>query len=276
MTEPCAPGVRWSGWTHRGRFRRNNEDAFLAITFDDRQFHYLGKEGEGSLERGDCVFAVSDGMGGANAGEFASRIAVQKITELMPRSFRLAAAGFRRGGHDFLELLIERIHDEMVRQGRAYEETAGMGATLTLCWVTPERVFFAHVGDSRLYYLPAGGTLRQVSQDHTHVAWLVRTGRISAVEARFHPRRNQLQQVLGGNHRKVDPQLGTIEYGPGDRLLLCSDGITDALSDRALEHLLLQPPARVAELPPAHRLIREAMDSSRDNLTALVVELGVG
>lgn len=271
---PQGSRIRWSGWTHRGRFRKNNEDAFLAITFDEREFHYLGKVGERELGRGDCVFAVSDGMGGANAGEFASRIAVEKITELLPRSFRLAAAGFRRGGHDILETLVHNIHDEMCRQGGAYEETAGMGATLTLVWVTPEKAFFAHVGDSRLYYLAKGEPIRQVSQDHTHVAWLMRTGRITPVQARFHPRKNQLQQVLGGNQRKVDPQVGVIEYSPGDELVLCSDGITDALSDRAIESLVREPPERVADLPPSNRLIQEAMDASRDNLTALVLTLG--
>jgi protein phosphatase len=266
--------VRWSGWTHPGRFRKNNEDAFLALTFDDKQVRYLGKSGEASLSGGDCVFAVSDGMGGANAGEFASRIAVQKITELMTNSFRLAAAGFRRGGHDFLETLIDQIHAEMRRQGDAYEETSGMGATLTLCWVTPEKIFFAHVGDSRLYFLPVAGGIRQASVDHTHVAWLVRQGKITPTEAKFHPRRNLLQQVLGGGQRSVQPQLGAIEYEPGDRLVLCSDGVTDGLSERAIESLVRTPPPRLVDEVPANRLIREGMDASgRDNLTAIVFEV---
>ncbi|MFP4282437.1 MAG: PP2C family protein-serine/threonine phosphatase [Opitutales bacterium] len=267
--------LQWSGWTHRGRFRTNNEDAFLALTFDARQIRYLGKTGAIGMGEGDCVFAVSDGMGGANAGEFASRIAVEKIGELMTRSFPLAAAGFHVGGHDFLEQLVEQIHREMVRQGRAYEETSGMGATLTLCWVTPRKLYFAHVGDSRLYFLPREGGIRQVSEDHTHVGWLQRTGRISAAQARFHPRRNQLQQVLGGNQRRVDPQLGTIEYESGDRLVLRTDGVTDALSDASIERLVREPPARLSQEAPANRLVLEGMDSaSRDNLTAIVVEFG--
>lgn len=268
--------IAWSGWTHRGRFRKNNEDAFLALSFDAHQVRYLGKVGEMTLAEGDCVFAVSDGMGGANAGEFASRIAVDAIARLMTRSFQLAAAGFSRGETDFLEQLIEQIHDEMARQGGAYEETEGMGATLTLCWITPTELHFAHVGDSRLYYLPAEGKIRQVSHDHTHVGWLLRNGRISATEARLHPRRNVLQQVLGGRMHSIEPQLGTILYEPGDRLVLCTDGISDQISERSIESLVRNPPPRLAQELPANRLVLDALDFSRDNLTAIVVELEGG
>ena len=269
------PSLRWSGWSHRGKVRKNNEDAFLALTFDAQQIRYLGKEGESSLGQGDCVFAVSDGMGGANAGEFASRIAVDKIAEMMRRSFRLAAAGFDRGERDFLVELVESIHDAMTLQGRAYEECAGMGATLTLSWITPRRVYFAHVGDSRLYFLPVAGGIRQVSEDHTHVGWLLRQGRITAYEAKHHPRRHQLQQVLGGQQSKPTPQVGSIDYELGDQIVLVTDGISDGLSARGIESLVREPPARLAGEPVSHRLIKEAMDiSGRDNLTAIVVKLG--
>src|SRR6478609_989042 len=95
MTEPepftSAPLLRWSGMTHRGNYRPNNEDAFLALCFDGREPRYLGRYGEARLEGSDYVFAVSDGMGGAKSGEFASRIAVEKIARLLPRSFRSGA-----------------------------------------------------------------------------------------------------------------------------------------------------------------------------------------
>ena len=93
-TNPPAPTrLRWSGLTDVGRVRPNNEDAFLALNFDGHDVRFLGKTGEASLDTTDFVFAVSDGMGGAKSGEFASRIAVDRITKLLPRSFRLRAAG---------------------------------------------------------------------------------------------------------------------------------------------------------------------------------------
>src|SRR5262245_53855909 len=88
-----SPEIHWSGLTHVGRIRKNNEDAFLALAVDGREVRYLGKTGHASLDACDFVFAVSDGMGGAKSGEFASRIAVDRITRLFPRAFRLAATG---------------------------------------------------------------------------------------------------------------------------------------------------------------------------------------
>ena len=146
--------IRWSGLSDAGRFRKNNEDAFLALTFDAQELRYLGKIGAGDLDQGDFVFAVSDGMGGAKSGEFASKIAVEKITQLLPKSFPLSAARIDAGLADVMRELYERIHHAMVDMGRHYEECAGMGATLSLCWFMPEWVYFGHIGDSRIYYLP--------------------------------------------------------------------------------------------------------------------------
>lgn len=272
---PNAPTIslRWSGLTHRGKVRANNEDSFLALTFNGPEARYLGKIGELHHASGDFVFAVSDGMGGARSGEFASKITVEKISRLLPRSFRLSAQGLATGFADFLEEVFAAIHHDLLRLGQCYEECEGMGTTLSLCWFTPQWMYFGHIGDSRIYYLPRAGGLVQLTHDHSHVGWLRRQGKLSEREARMHPMRSSLHQALGGSHQFVEPQIGSVGFEPGDRFLLCTDGLTDGLWDHHLEEFLRSPEASQAAMPPAQRLVHEALErSGRDNITAVVVE----
>jgi PPM family protein phosphatase len=262
--------LEWSGLTHPGRFRKNNEDTFLALAFNGHEVTYLGKVGQSSLGPHDFVFAVSDGMGGAAAGEFASRITVEKITRLLPRSFRASAAGLSVDFADVIPELFEAIHKALIFLGSSYEECAGMGATLSLAWFTPGWMYFGHIGDSRIYYLPAAGGITQVTHDHSHVGWLRRSGRINEREQRTHPAKNSLQQALGAGHQIVEPQVGAVGCEPGDRFLLCSDGLIDGLWDRQLEEMVRSLP--IAEA--ARHLVQESVAASgRDNTTALVLEV---
>jgi len=271
---PVQATLHWSALTHRGKLRANNEDSFLALTFDGHELRYLGKIGDDTLGNSDYVFAVSDGMGGTKSGEFASRIAVEKITRLLPRAFRLSAAGIKSGFNDILQEVFVAIHEELLRMGRSYEECAGMGATLTLAWITPEWVYFGHIGDSRLYYLPREGGLQQLTHDHSHVGWLRRQGKLNERETREHPRRNALQQALGAGHQFIEPQIGAVAYRAGDRFLLCSDGLNDGLWDRQIEEIIRHPVPEQVHEPAAARLVAQALENSgRDNLTALVFEI---
>jgi serine/threonine protein phosphatase PrpC len=264
--------LRWSGLSDVGRFRKNNEDAFLALTFDARELRYLGKIGEGSLDLGDYVFAVSDGMGGAKSGEFASKIAVEQITKLLPRSFPLSTQRVEAGLTDVVRELFDRIHQNMTQLSRYYDECAGMGATLSLCWIMPEWIYFGHIGDSRIYFLPKNGPMIQVTHDHSYVGMLQRSGKINERQARTHPQRHVIHQVLGGKMIKIDPQIGRIGWEPGDRLLICSDGLVDGLWDRRMEELArLEGPDGTLNTVA---MVREAVtDSGRDNTTALLIEL---
>jgi protein phosphatase len=267
------PDLRWSGMTHIGKVRKNNEDAFLALCFDGHEVRYLGKTGEASSATTDFVFAVCDGMGGAQSGEFASRITIEKLSLWLPRSFRMRAQGVASDPAELLAEIFHAIHGELINLGRSYEECHGMGTTLSMCWLTPNRLYFGHVGDSRIYHLPGTGGLHQLTQDHSHVGWLRRQGRINEREARNHPMRNALNQALGANHQIIDPQIGAVVYEPGDRFLLCSDGLIDGLWDHHLEEFTRAQNADRAELSAAQRLIEEALErSGRDNLTAIVVE----
>ncbi|RFC45651.1 MAG: protein phosphatase [Verrucomicrobia bacterium] len=269
-----ATSLRWSGITDRGRFRPNNEDSFLALSFDGHEVRYLGKTGSASLAGTDFVFAVSDGMGGAKSGEFASRIAVDRITKLLPRAFRLSAAGINSGFTDVLSELFTSIHTDLLNLGSSYEECAGMGATLSLGWFTPEWMYFAHIGDSRIYFLPRAGGLTQVTQDHTHVGWLRRQGQLNERQAREHPRRNALTQALGASNQFLEPHIGAVGHQPGDRFLLCSDGLVDGLWDHRLESLVRTSSPEDPLSTPAQRLVNESVQNSgRDNTTALVIEI---
>ncbi|HEV7401980.1 MAG TPA: protein phosphatase 2C domain-containing protein [Chthoniobacteraceae bacterium] len=268
-----AAGLRWFGVTDRGKVRKNNEDAFLGVQFDAREFHYLGKHGEASLGHHDYAFAVSDGIGGNRAGEFASRVAVEKITRLLPKSYQQSAKGMEAGFADVLSEVYDQIHKAINFFGLD-EETRGMGATLSLGWFTPGWMYWAHIGDSRIYYLPAEGGLRQLSHDDTHVGWLYRNAKISEHQARTHPARNQLQRALGAGHQFVDPQVGSVSCGKGDLFLICSDGVTDGLYDEQILEILRSPAGMQIEPNPALRLVKESLErSGRDNTTAVVVEI---
>jgi len=197
----------WSGMTHRGRVRANNEDAFLALTFDGHHVNYLGKIGEAPLTDMDFVFAVSDGM----------------------------------------------------------------GATLSLCWFSPGWVYFGHIGDSRIYYLPKTGPMVQITHDHSHVGWLRRKGQLNEREARTHPQRSSLNQVLGAGNQFIEPQIGAVDCQNGDRFLICSDGLIDGIWDRRLDEILRATPS-AHDL--ARLLVEESVaESGRDNTTAVVVDV---
>lgn len=272
---PSSFAIAWSGCTDVGRVRANNEDSFLGIQFNAQEVYRLGKIGDASIETTDYVFAVSDGMGGAMAGELASRIAVEKITTILPRAFKQSAVGLDAGFADVMTELFDQIHKALVFVGQSYEECSDMQTTLSLCWFTPGWMYFGHIGDSRIYHLPAGGGgIKQLSHDDTHVGWLLRNGKINEREARIHPRRNILQKALGGGNQFVDPQVGAVGYEKGDIFLLCSDGLTEGLND---EHLLGQ--LRPGEgggigTDSAENLVKESVDKSgKDNTTGLIVEV---
>ncbi|MBM3856483.1 MAG: serine/threonine-protein phosphatase [Verrucomicrobia bacterium] len=274
--QPVAQRLRWSAHTDCGRVRTNNEDSFLGLVLDEQDVRLLGKIGEAPLDRG-YIFAVCDGLGGAKAGEFASRIAVEKITKMFPSYITKSKLPHEEETTKTTQLLIElftEIHRALLLLSASYDECRGMGTTLTLCWIRQHHCYFAHIGDSRLYHLPfaeeaSKKTIQQLSEDDTHVGWLFRKGKISEREAKHHQGRNLLQKALGAEHQFVTPQVSSFACAPGDRLLLCTDGVTDGLFD----HQLLDIIADAIQDSPARYLVEEATrQSGRDNATAIVLE----
>jgi len=271
---PKPVSLRWSGCSDIGRVRKNNEDSFLGLQFDAREIYRLGKFGEASIEKTDFTFAVCDGMGGALAGEYASRIAVEKITSLLPRAFQQSASGLNAGFSDVLAELFAQIHRALVYLGESYEECHGMQTTLSLCWFTPGWMYFGHIGDSRIYHLPKRKKeIKQLTHDDSHVGWLFRNGQINERQARTHPRRNILQRALGGANQFVDPQVGAVAYQRGDIFLACTDGLTDGLYDHDLAGVLRQKPTGTS-ITPARLLVDASLkNSGRYNTTALAISV---
>ncbi len=266
--------LRWSGMTDRGPVRANNEDVFLSIAFNQSDFRHLGRAGQLDVGEHDVVFAVSDGLGGDNAGEFASRCTIDGIMRLLPRRFHISPAHYSAGITSCLHDLFRSIHAQLITLGRSHAAGHNMGATLSLIWYVGGTLYFGHIGDSRIYHLPREGGMRQITDDHTHVGWLRRNGKMTEREARQHPRKNVLSQSLGSGNQFVNPQFGQLRCEPGDRFLLCTDGVTDGLWDRRIEELLCSPPPVSGGFTPAQRLVQAAVgESGRDNATALVVEI---
>ena len=248
VSGPSRHGVRAAAASHGGRVRARNEDAFL---LDDRR----------------DLYAVSDGVGGLPGGQTASGIVVAALPELLEQVERVGPAGDgerEQGLCLALSDLSRTVREEAVRAG-----LAGMGATVVLAVVRGEAVTVAHLGDSRAYRLGPGG-LVALTGDHSVVGILVRQGEISANEARVHPARGRITRFVGMED-DIDAETATVSFAPGDRLLLCSDGLTGEVGDERLAALLgatRGDPGAACRL-----LIEEALGTgARDNVTVVVAD----
>ena len=218
-------------------------------------------------------------MGGAMAGEFASRITVDKITRLLPRSFKQSADGHEGSGSmptsstSFTTRSIARCSFV----GAGYEECArDAGDAEPLLVHARLDVLRPHRRQPNLLSPGRGAEIRQLSHGR-HVRGLAVSHRHRSANARrgHHPRRTALQKALGGGNQFVDPQVGAVAYEPGDKFLLCTDGLTEGLYDAQIFELLRHPDAIAAGSPAARRLVGASLErAGRDNTTAVVVEMG--
>jgi serine/threonine protein phosphatase PrpC len=227
---------RHAGLSHPGRRRRRNEDAFVVSP---------------------PLFAVADGMGGAKAGEIASR---------------LAAAAVREEEADRVDVgeLIREANRRVFERARDDASASGMGTTMTVALVEDDHVTIGHVGDSRAYRLRAG-ELEQLTEDHSLVAELVRSGRLSPEEAEMHPQRSVITRALG-TEADVDVDTFNVDAQPGDVFLLCSDGLTTMVGDERIVDVV---GANRDDLErAAKQLIGDANRSGgEDNVTVVFFEI---
>jgi serine/threonine protein phosphatase PrpC len=197
---------RHTGMTDTGRKRRHNEDSYVVAP---------------------PLFAVADGMGGANAGEVASGLAVETLRE---------GSGNDSAGERFVVSLIQEANRRVYQRQTDDETASGMGTTMTVALLEDSIVRFGHVGDSRAY-LYRDGEIRQLTEDHSLVGELVRSGKISAEEAETHPQRSVITRALGTDP-DVDVDTFTVDTQPGDVFLLCSDGLYSMVGTERILELL--------------------------------------
>ena len=213
---------------------------------------------EDSLVVKPPLFAVADGMGGHNAGDVASEVATNTLSALAPTIPDI----------DLLGQAVESANHAVITASRK-SGCEGMGTTMTACVVRENKLAIAQAGDSRAYLLHAG-KLQQITRDHSLVADMVEKGQITLEEARRHPNRSVITRALG-NDPDMQPDLYEITASEGDRLLLCSDGLTSMVEDGDIQTILarVRDPQQCAEA-----LVREAISNGgADNVTVIVVDV---
>jgi len=266
--------VDFGAVTHVGKVRKNNEDHYLVGRLGRSLEPLMTNMPEGQLPENIAEYGygmlVADGMGGAAAGEVASRMAINLLVRLVID----AAKWGRRIDKQEAEALMGRIesyymaiHSELVRQAEINPDITGMGTTLTLAYSFCSDLFIAHVGDSRAY-LFRQGQLQQLTRDHTVAQRLADTGEISQEAVATHRLRHVLTNALGGHGGPVVTELEQFKLEDRDRLLLCSDGLTEMVDDAAIQTVLrdIESPQKAAE-----KLLKLALGAGGiDNITIVL------
>jgi PPM family protein phosphatase len=226
--------------TDTGRKRRRNEDAYVCEP---------------------PLFAIADGMGGAQAGEVASRLAAAALKESGAKTL---------GGEQRIFDLIQEANRRVYDRSSTDPNTSGMGTTITVALVENGDVAFGHVGDSRAYLI-RDGRMEQVTEDHSLVNELLKSGKLSPEEAVAHPQRSVITRALGTDP-DVDADTFTIEANAGDVFLLCSDGLTDMVGEREILELVER---NRGDIDAALKALVKAANRSggEDNITVVAFEI---
>lgn len=235
-----------------GQSRACNEDSY-GYSFSERI--------------GCSLFVVADGMGGAKAGEVASRIAVTTLIEY----FETYLTGEKDLNVicDGLRSAVAQANQRILEDSISNEAYRGMGTTLVCAYITRNRLIVLNVGDSRAYLISSKSGA-QLTEDHSLVEHLIRMGQLDPAEAKLHPRRNEITRALGAN-AQVQADLFLYDYRPGDTLLLCSDGLTRMVDDRTIFQI-----TRKGRNPEqiCNKLIELAnRNGGLDNITVVTVTL---
>jgi protein phosphatase len=270
----AAVRVDVAGLSDKGKVREENQDHFLVV-LAGRYAETIatslpsGAIPQHSEDRGHLMM-VADGMGGQAAGEVASRTVLVTMTHLILNHPEWALRVNEKSAADIQDRAVARyqaLDAALADAMQANPGLKGMGTTLTVAYSLGLDLFIAHAGDSRAY-LWHEGSVRQLTRDHTYVQRLVDAGMLTTEAAAGHQLRHALTNVLGGGKRSVDVELQQLRFAPGDRLLLCSDGLTGTMKDEEIAGILGQ---RGSAADSCRRLVDLALErGAPDNVTVIV------
>lgn len=254
--------------TDIGKVRRGNEDHFLVGNLTSEHIEALSHPQDFPLDENGLVLMVSDGMGGAAAGEVASALAVKTVKEYLSQEVfdesSPAPAAVPLGQR--LGEALQAANHTIIENARHQPALQGMGATATLAGILGGQAFIAQIGDSRAYLLRQG-RIWQLTRDQSFVNQLVETGRITEEEAEVHPRRNIILQALGAEEQ-LKVALSAVKLRRDDYLLLCTDGLSGVLKKQDLAQIVFSAPDPASA---CQELIREAnRRGGPDNITVVL------
>lgn len=265
-------GFSFSGLSHVGNVRKENQDHFL-VTRRRKERTVLGSNLPGSFlepyQDDAYVMVVADGMGGQAFGELASLLALRVGMSLGTSEIKWSSKIDENESHEVIEKIkafLKLMDREIVNQSSKHADLYGMGTTLTVVYTSGRHAFVGHVGDSRAY-LFRGGELHLLTKDHTLANQLVEMGEITEDDSHFRRTRNVLTNCLGGSHAGVEVDTLHFELFDGDRLVLCSDGLTDMVSDEGIAQIMTAHPKCE---PCTQALVDLALkNGGKDNVTVI-------
>jgi protein phosphatase len=271
--------VRFGALSHTGKVREKNEDHYMVARVR-RTLNVLSHNlPQGAMREhiGEDAYAmvVADGMGGMNAGEVASMLAISTGVRLADKSVKWGFKINEREARDLLSRMNAyfcEIDRRITKESEKNRHYFGMGTTMTLAYSVGIHLFLIHVGDSRAY-LYRKGHLQQLTKDHTVAQALADAGQIQQEEVRKHRRSNTLTNYLGGHSGRVKAEVRWLRLEDGDRLLVCSDGLNDMVDDPAIAGCLEAHPDPDGAAAALTNLALE--NGGRDNITVVVASYSI-
>lgn len=271
MSHTHALAVIFAQATNVGCVRQNNEDSCAIYDLSHREEITAEDQTLGTGGRG-ILALVADGMGGACGGAIASKIARDNTLARMRDFTSFALPDNEKDIAYMLNKAMHSSHQAVLDETYRTPGLTGMGTTLTFLWLHGNHAYLCHIGDSRCYHLH-NETMNLMTDDHSPVGKLISTGELTLEQARLHPQRNLLDQALGAGIYSIEPQFRAVPIQPGDQLLICSDGLSDALPHGRIQDILHEGATKLPSFVCTQLIAEARNQDGSDNITAVLLRI---